>query len=376
MLEWARKSNWQSYDPYDGGLSPFVKILPDRGWWILQHLVRLSPINFRPLLGINKQVNAKSLAHSMQACLKLFRVTKEPDMLSTANQLADWLLKLAVWKGDNCSWNYPFPYITRGLTCRKGTNIVNTSFVALALLDAYEEFREKKYLETILGAARFIFYNIGYHDYKDGRICFYYAPRAKDTLSIHNANLVAATLFCRVGELYNNNVYKKLALAATNYTLDYQLPDGLWHYSERPGLKWIDCFHTGFVLDALKLISDSVRHEAYYSALNRGMEGFKKFFYNNGKITHFLNKPYPEDIRSYAQFIQTAVLFSKYNSDWLHFATSATNYTIKTMFSTDGVCYYRRYRYMTIRTPFIRWSLGPMLIALANLIEKMSMKNG
>lgn len=376
MLEWSKKSNWHSYDPFDGGLSPISKALPERGRWIFQHLIRLSPVNLRPLLGIKKQVNAKGLAHSMQGCLRLHGMTNEPAILRTASQLADRLLRLTVWKGDRCSWNYPFPYITKGLTCRKGTNIVNTAFVGLALLDAYKELREKKYLETAFGAARFIVHDIGYCDYKGGRICFYYAPQAKDTLSIHNANMVAANLLYRVGLVCENDVYKKLARSAVNYTLDYQLPNGLWHYSERPGLKWIDCFHTGFVLDTLMLLADSEGHELYYSAINRGMKGFKMFFNKDGRITHFLNKPYPEDIRSYAQFIQTGALFSKYNPEWLQLATTAANYAIKTMFSHNGVCYYKRYRYMTIKTPFIRWSLGPMIIALANLIEKTGVKYG
>ncbi len=107
MLEWLKESNWQSYDPYDAGLSPFVKFLPNRGWWILQHLLRLSPVNFRPILGIQKQVNAKGLAHSMQACLKLYRLANVPEMILTAQQLADRLLQLAKWEGDRCSSHFP-----------------------------------------------------------------------------------------------------------------------------------------------------------------------------------------------------------------------------------------------------------------------------
>ncbi len=375
MLGWLKKSRWKSYDPYDAGLSKFARVLPDRGWWILQHIIRLNPVNFRPLLGIRKQVNAKGLAHSMQACLKLFRVTNELHLLSTANELGDWLLQLGERKEGRCSWNYPFPYITRNLTCKKGTNIVNTSFVALALLDSYEQLGKNKHLDTALGAARFILHDIGYRDYKDGRICFYYAPKSPDTLSIHNANMVAASLIYRIGKICGNSEYIQLAEAAAKYTLSYQLPNGLWHYSERPGLRWIDCFHAGFVLDALMLIANSQNRETYYSAINRGMKGLKAFSDERGSVRHFLHKRYPEDIRSYAQFIQTGVLFSKYNTEWLEFATTVANYAMKTMFSEQGFCYYRRYRGFVIKTPFIRWSIGPMAFALATLIEKLEVYN-
>jgi hypothetical protein len=375
MLEWLKESNWQSYDPYDAGLSPFVKFLPNRGWWILQHLLRLSPVNFRPILGIQKQVNAKGLAHSMQACLKLYRLTNVPEMILTAQQLADRLLQLAKWEGDRCSWNYPFPYITRGLVCRKGTNIVNNSFVALALLDAYEQFGTKKYLETALAATRFVFYDIGYFDYKNGQICFYYAPKAKDTLSVHNANMVAAALFYRTGKIINNDNYVWLSSAAARYTLDHQLSNGLWHYSERPNSRWIDCVHTGFVLDSLMLMTNSGNKELLQPAINRGMESFKQFLDNSGRILHFIDKNYPEDIRSYAQFIQTATLFSKFDLEWLNLAASVANYAINTMISNNGTCYYRRYKYMVIKTPFIRWSFGPMLYALSQLVLALNSDN-
>lgn len=375
MLNWLKETSWHSYDPYDAGLSLTAKLLPKKGWWVLQHMVRLSPINIRPLLYVNKQIHPKGLAHSMQACLILSNIEKKDDMLYIAQQLAENLIELAVWDNDKCSWNYPFPYITRVLSVRDSTNIVNSSFVALALLEAYERFSKPIYLDAALAASKFIIHNIGYHSYPNGRICFYYAPNAPQTLTIHNANLICASLLYRLSKIDNNAEFKQLANAAALYSIDYQRDDGLWHYSERPKWKSIDCLHNGFILDALMVISTPECVEPFFNSLEKGIRGFRKFLNKDGSISHILNHSYPKDIRSYSQFIQIASLWSVYDPQWLQLANIVANNAIKTMFSTRGYFYYRRYRGMVIKTPFIRWSVGPMLLALANLIEKLKVNH-
>ena len=371
MLNWLKENDWRSYDPYDAGLSPISKLLSDRGWWVLQHITRLSPVNIRPLLYVNKQMHPKGLAHIMQACLVLSNIEKKGDMLYRAQQLAEKIMQLAIWDNDKCSWNYPFPYITRVLSVRSSTNIVNTSFVALALLDAYKKLQRAAYLDTALAAAKYIIDDIGYQSYPNGRICFYYAPDASQTLTIHNANFVCASLLNRLSKIHRNTEFKQLADAATLFSLDYQRDDGLWHYSEHPRWRSIDCLHSGFILDALMSISASKRIEPFFNSVKNGMRGFKNFLNEDGSVSHILNRPYPKDIRSYSQFIRTATLWSAYSPEWLRLANIAACRAIETMFSPQGYYYYRRYRGVTIKTPFIRWSVGPMLFALANLVERL-----
>lgn len=372
MLKWLRENNWRSYDPYDAGLSPIARLISKRGWWVLQHVVRLSPVNVRPLLCVKKQVHPKGLAHAMQMCIVLGDIEQNDDMLHTARSLADMLVELATRDKDKYAWNYPFPYITRVLSVRGSTNIVNTSFVALAFLDAYKAFGKAAYLEAAVGAAEYIIRNIGYETHSSGRICFYYAPKAPHTLTIHNANMVAASLLHRLGEMQNNKEYRGLSGSAAQYSVDHQRDDGLWHYSERAGWRSIDCLHSGFILDALMSMGGTRRASPYHRPLEKGMTGFRGFLNGDGKVSHVLNRAYPKDTRSYAQFIRTASRWSAHEPEWLGLACIAADKVIETMFSRRGYCYYRRYRGMTIKTPFIRWSIGPMLLALSDLVERLS----
>jgi hypothetical protein len=50
---------------------------------------------------------------------------------------------------------------------------------------------------------------------------------------------------------------RRAAGAAVRYSTIRQRPDGSWPYGERPNLAWVDNFHTGYVLDALRICADA-----------------------------------------------------------------------------------------------------------------------
>ncbi|KAF0234977.1 MAG: hypothetical protein FD167_4634, partial [bacterium] len=64
LLAYCRQEQWQGYDPYDGLNSSLYPLIPDSKILriALIQLVKRSPINFRPLLGIEKGENPKALA--------------------------------------------------------------------------------------------------------------------------------------------------------------------------------------------------------------------------------------------------------------------------------------------------------------------------
>ena len=47
----------------------------------------------------------------------------------------------------------------------------------------------------------------------------------------------------------------ELAKKAMAYTVSHQLPDGSWWYAEAPNLRWVDNFHTGYVLESLAVFA-------------------------------------------------------------------------------------------------------------------------
>src|SRR5262249_16859579 len=94
-------------------------------------------------------------------------------------------------------WGYSFAWQMRGEMVPNGApNLVCTSFVANGLLDAYELNGNSQYLEMAVSSAAYFQEQLFWEESKT-RLGFSY-PIPGMKLQVHNANLLAAALFCRV----------------------------------------------------------------------------------------------------------------------------------------------------------------------------------
>src|SRR5262249_44410745 len=133
LLEYCRAEAWAGYDPYDGLSSPIAGILPGRATRIaLTQLVKRSPFNLRPWLGIQKGLNSKGIALAARAILMLkggadSSELAEPLVAGTKDNpgldpegldhdfklLMRTLLSLKVRNYDEACWGYNFPWQSR-----------------------------------------------------------------------------------------------------------------------------------------------------------------------------------------------------------------------------------------------------------------------
>ena len=70
LLSYCRKESWAGYDPYDGLSTPLAGIVGAGHRFprtLITQLVKRSPVNIRPLLGIKKCRNSKGLALAVRA---------------------------------------------------------------------------------------------------------------------------------------------------------------------------------------------------------------------------------------------------------------------------------------------------------------------
>src|SRR5207237_1319788 len=148
-------------------------------------------------------------------------------------------------------WGYSFPWQGRKVVVPQGApNLVCTTFVAGALLDAYEQGGNAQCLTMAASAAEYILNEL-YWDGGDTRAGFSY-PLASLRNQIYNANFMAAALLVRV---HKHTAEKKLlgpALKVARDSAAQQQADGSWFYGEADSQKWIDNFHTGYNLGALR----------------------------------------------------------------------------------------------------------------------------
>jgi hypothetical protein len=190
---------------------------------------------------------------------------------------------------------------------------------------------------------------------------------------VHNANFLGAALLCRVYRHHGESKFLESALNVARYSASRQREDGSWYYGEHHTQKWIDNFHTGYNLCALKAIGRYAGTAEFDEHLRRGFEFYKgSFFLDNGAPKYFHDRTYPIDIHSVAQSLITLVDCSELGRDngWL--AEKTARWAISNMWDKRGFFYYRLLPLIKVKISYMRWSQAWMLMAIAVLLDFFS----
>ena len=303
--EYCRTRDWRGFDPYDALNSPLAPPgkLPRQVW---TQLHRRSPINFRPLCGIQPTLNSKGLA--------LFALGNgEPALLDKLRQL----------RNPDGGWGYPFPWQSRAFYAPAGmSNLICTVFAAKALKCDATGYIEKNLLRQ------------GWITYIAG----------SDT-QVHNINMLGAALIGRRD--------------CMEFSVSRQRPDGSWWYGEAANQHWIDNFHTGYNLVALQSTG------WFPEAARRGYQYWDKTFWTtNFAPRYYHDRDLPFDTHCSAQGILTYLAFGD-----LKKANAVADWAIAHMWDARGFFWYQRGRWFTNRLGYMRWTQAWMYYALAKLIK-------
>lgn len=381
--QWITRNNWKAYDPFDGLSADMLSILTFNNHYLriaLQQTVRRFPVNLRPLIGIKKATSSKGMAFCALGYLKMHQATQNNIYIEKAQICLDWLINNYSKGYSGYSWGNHFSYEARGGRIPLGVpTIVWTSLIANVFLDAFEYLDDQKYLNVAKSAADFVVHDIGRYEEADDCLCFMYTPQDRDNPtyegSIHNSNVLGAWLLARVAKHINDNGLKSLAKKSINYTITYQLPDGGWYYGEANKFRWIDSFHTGYVLESIHGYIQATGDKTHEDKLLKGYKYFiKTFFETDGTPRYYNYKIYPIDIQCPSQGIQTLVNLRQYDPSSIETAEKIAQWTIKHMQDEEGFFYFRKYPAITNKTPMFHWGQATMLSGLAHLYK--STKNG
>ena len=395
MLRWCRGESWMGYDPYDGLNSPVAR------WWPLRNrlartaltqLVKRSPVNLRPLLGIRKAANPKGLALAARAILLLARRENETlpaDLLndaapstpmlshsrdSLANDLRALLLKLLDMRSaayeEDC-WGYNFDWQSRAFFAPRGTpNAVCTVFAAHAFLDWHEQSGSMDALRIGESSCRFLLDRLNRTGDAEA-LCFSYTPL--DRSQVHNVNLLAAELLARAYRLTGKDEYREACERAARFTIARQREDGSWPYGESAPQQWIDSFHTGFIVVSLKRIADDLAMTEEVAALRAAYAFYEsRFFLADGTPAYYHNSLFPVDVHSAAQAVVTFTELIDLMPSASEQARRAVEWATRNLQDSAGFFYFQRQRFYTIRTPHIRWAQAWMLYALSLYLSRTS----
>lgn len=371
LLNYCQAENWAGYDPYDALNSRVFKALPILNSRIpriaLTQFLKRSPINVRSLAMIPKTQNPKGLALFLSAFLQL----AEND-LPERDELIEFMLgrltALRSLEMPYWCWGYSFPWQGRKVVVSKGApNLVCTTFVAEALLDLYQQRHESKCLTMAVSAAEYLLNELYWSS--DGVNAGFSYPLAALRNQIHNANFLAAALLARVYENMGEERFLGPALKVARYSAAQQQDDGSWFYGEAESQKWIDNFHTGYNLCALRALSNSVGTTEFDTCIRRGFDYYRAHFFRaDGAVRYFHNRAYPIDVHCVAQSIITLLTFKDLEPDSEKLAHSVVRWAMEHMWDDRGFFYYRVLRTCTIRTSYMRWSQAWMFLAISRLL--------
>ena len=412
LERFIERDNFKGYDPYDGLNSRFLNFLTLQKKWpriaVIQFMKR-SRMNLRPLFGIQKMNNPKAMGILASAFLLRYKHTHKGLYLDKARKILDWLISHSTgssgyaW-GHNFNWQSSIFYVPRGIP-----TVVNTVFIANAFVDAYTITKEESYLEIARSSCDFILNDLNRtplqssakgieqsakgkeqraeskeHGAKDknndtmtndsmtnSAFCFSYTPL--DSTCTHNANLLAVELLTRVNYYKKEKILLENASMALNFTLSLQNPNGSWFYGTGKKQRYIDNFHTGFVLVSLANIAEySELDDARYMRNMKNAYNFYKltFFEKNGKPHYYHNRIYPVDLHCSAQGIITYLRFKKMDQNAVKIAQNIADWAMINMWDHEkGYFYFQKTKLFTNRISYLRWPNAWMYLALAKLAE-------
>jgi len=371
LLAYCRANDWAGYDPYDALNSRLFAAVPllDRRIprLVLTQILKRLPINIRPMLAIPKKQNPKGIALFLSALIKLCRIG-EKDQQDLIAPLIERLETLRSEGEAYYCWGYSFPWQTRTIVVPLGApNLVCTIFVANALFDAYDYLNDSKCLTMALSAAEYILNELCW---KEGNTASFSYPLPSVRSEVHNANFLAAALLSRAFSHTKDRKFLVPALEVARCSAAKQQGDGSWYYGEAASQRWIDNFHTGYNLCALRDLANYAPTTEFDSVIRRGFEFYREHFFEaDGSVRYFHNRTYPIDVHCVAQSIITLLTFSDLDSHSLVLARNVLQWGLTNMWDDRGFFYYQVLRPFTNRISYMRWSQAWMLLAMVVLQE-------
>jgi len=359
-LSAAMKTNFAGYDPFDGLNAGIFNLIPKlrNGLFglVWTQFNKRSAINFRPFFATPKKRNPKGIALFILGLIEEYLLTKNDEHLKLAQNLADWLLTQqcdrAQWQ-HSC-WGYHFDWKARAFFVPKGKpNVITTVYVSQALFALSEIVDKSNYRLAAIDSANFMVNTLLT---KIGKQSFFaYIP--DETTFVHNANLWASAWVAKVAAYTNNDQYKQIALSTARSTVSQQAEDGSWVYGTRHHHQFIDGFHTGYNLEALSVLSESLNTTEFDDVIALGI-GFYKLhlFEPDGTAKYYDKNRYPLDMHSVSQAVLTLIKVGKTAND-LAFASKVIDRAIASAYLIKQQRFiYQKNKYFSNKMDYVRWT--------------------
>ena len=374
LKKYCESERFKGYDPYDGlnsSLFHSFHFLSNR------HLARLAwiqllkrlPINIRPIVGISKDYNPKALGLFLSGYCNLYKINPTQDTLNYIIFFSSKLIELANTNYSGLCWGYNFDWQAKAFFQPKNTpTVVATTFIADALLSAYEITHNEQLLTIARSSCDFILKDLNRTYDNEENFAFSYSPLDKTV--VFNASLLGSRLLSRVQHFTHEKELIDVAKKSVAFCCDYQQNDGSWSYGTLHFHQWIDNFHTGYNLECISDYMKYSEDHSYEDVLQKGFDYYvDTFFTENGISKYYNNSTFPIDIHAPAQLVITLSKLGLLN-EYTKLTDRVLDWTITNMQSKRGYFYFQKKKYFTSKIPYMRWSQAWMFYALSEYLMR------
>lgn len=389
LKSYCETQNYAGWDPYDGLNSKIFQKTSFKRWslprLVLIQSFKRSPINFRRLLLVPKEHNAKGIGLFLSGYCKIYNVQQmngkeeygtQHQILEKIYYLANLLIQMQSEGYSGACWGYNFDWQARFqfLFPKYTPTVVATTFATSALFEAYEVTKKKEYLATALSSAKFILNDLNKTKYGNDGFILSYSPLNGNNTVI-NASLLGAKTLILCYHYSRNEELLDTARTIVKTACELQQDDGAWVYGLMPFQNWIDSYHTGYNLEALSFYQKISGDQSFSTNIDKGYKFYiSNFFESDGTPIHFIHSKYPIDIHCPGQLFVTMNALNITDVKDLSLADKVLHWTINNMQSRKGYFYYQLKRSFSSKIPYMRWSNAFMFNALSNYLLLKSYK--
>ncbi|MCB0417721.1 MAG: hypothetical protein KDD39_08730 [Bdellovibrionales bacterium] len=371
----CRTRDFAGYSKFDALNSPLMETVfggSALGRLLVTQLVNRVPLPLRRWLGVRKSRNPKGIANFIKGYCLSNSSAPSPQALAQVTTLSDWLLANTskahgAYQGKGTAWGYNFPWQSPGFFApRHYPNCIVTIFCGDALLNAYLQTRQPRYLEAALGAADFITQALPVLDSTERHLCIGYVT-APLRWRVININAVSAGFLAKLGVHANRPELIGQAKRMVAWVIDARNPDYSWNYTSPKNQSGIgpDNYHTGGILDGIADYMLASRDFTVQETYERGLSYYAdKFFTAEHAPKWRAHRDYPQDIHGAAQGILTFCKAETIRPGNLSFARNILEWTLTNLAGPEGNFYYQKHKLFTWKLELMRWSNSWMFWAM------------
>jgi hypothetical protein len=366
-LSYIKDKDYKSFDLYDAltnsSLNKISKKKPLLRRIIIQIRSR-SPIDLH-WLGMKKMVHTKTISD----LLWYNSIKNEEVDPESVKFYFEWLIKIKNKNGYG--WGLNFPYTSRFVDADENTpNLYNTINSGIAIcyslkhLNSNDQQRAK---EVIQGIVNFLDQELGFVDEGDKGWYLYYPGQKYPTYNVNALALYFLSFVPLIGVEVSQDLKTKIDKIIC-LLIDEQEIDGSWFYSRSPKGKWIDGFHSAFIIESIAFAyKNGYKSHRVKDCLDKGWDFYiSQMFTSDGYPKYFLNSnKYPIEAQNVAQSIQTISVFGTWlGKEQTVLLKRNIEHMVKNLYDSRGFIYHKKERFWTFKSAYIRWSVTPMILAL------------